>query len=143
MICVAAMMGCGNRQENAAEALLVRAKQQFEQREYVQALFTIDSLRKAYPNAFDTRRQALKLYQDIELKRSQEELEYVDSVVQVASSDYSQLKTEVEAHKAALCATAEELTALTRAKVRLDSLRTRHEALCAKIRFIHKKQGED
>jgi hypothetical protein len=49
---------------------------------------------------------------------------------------------EVEAHKQALKATPEELTALTQLRVKRDSIRTQYEALGLKIRYIHKKQKE-
>ena len=49
---------------------------------------------------------------------------------------------EVEKHKQQLCATADELTLLTKTRVRRDSLQTRFDVLCAKIRYIHKKQKE-
>jgi hypothetical protein len=49
---------------------------------------------------------------------------------------------EVKAHKQALKATPEELTALTLLRVKRDSIRTQYEALGLKIRYIHKKQKE-
>ena len=48
----------------------------------------------------------------------------------------------MERDKAALCATPEELTMLTRTRMKRDSLRTQTEVLGAKIRYIHKKQKE-
>jgi hypothetical protein len=95
-----------------------------------------------YPGAIETRKQALILQQNIELKRSQEELAVVDSLLQVVKSDYETLKQKVEKDKQELKATPEELTMLTKTRVRRDSLQTRFEVLCAKIRYIHKKQKE-
>ncbi len=122
--------------------MLQKASLQFEQRQYDRALITIDSLRKVYPGAIETRKQALILQQNIELKRSQEELAIVDSLLQVVKSDYETLKLKVEKDKQELRATPEELTMLTKTRVRRDSLQTRFEVLCAKIRYIHKKQKE-
>ena len=122
--------------------MLQKAGQQFEQKQYDRALITIDSLRKVYPGAIETRKQALILQQNIELKRSQEELAVVDSLLQVVKSDYETLKQKVEKDKQELRATPEELTMLTKTRVRRDSLQTRFEVLCAKIRYIHKKQKE-
>ena len=95
-----------------------------------------------YPGAIETRKQALILQQNIELKRSQEELAIVDSLLQVVKRDYETLKLKVEKDKQELRATPEELTMLTKTRVRRDSLQTRFEVLCAKIRYIHKKQKE-
>lgn len=54
-----------NDSQNQAEALLQEASTDYEQGRYDEALRTIDSLRKVYPNAIDTRKKALKLYQDV------------------------------------------------------------------------------
>ena len=117
-------------------------RREFEAGAYQQALSTIDSLRHVYPNAIDTRKKALRLYQEIELKRTQEELARTDSLLQLINHDYAYQQTKVEKDKAALCATPEELTMLTRTRMKRDSLRTQCETLGAKIRYIHKKQKE-
>ena len=77
------LWSCGeNEAQKQAEAMLEKAGTCFEQGQYNQALIVIDSLRKVYPNAIDTRKKALKLYQDIELKKTQQELLVTDSLLQ-------------------------------------------------------------
>ena len=142
ILLAAMLVACSDEKQKAAEQMLQKAGQQFEQKQYDRALITIDSLRKVYPGAIETRKQALILQQNIELKRSQEELAVVDSLLQVVKSDYETLKQKVEKDKQELKATPEELTMLTQTRVRRDSLQTRFEVLCAKIRYIHKKQKE-
>ncbi len=142
ILLAAMLVACSDDKQKAAEQMLQKAGQQFEQKQYDRALITIDSLRKVYPGAIETRKQALILQQNIELKRSQEELAVVDSLLQVVKSDYETLKQKVEKDKQELKATPEELTMLTKTRVRRDSLQTRFEVLCAKIRYIHKKQKE-
>ena len=142
MLLSAMWMACGDDTQKQAEAMLQRADQLFEQRQYDRALIVIDSLRKVHPNAINTRKQALKLQQSIELKRSQEELAVLDSVLQAVKHDYEYQKQKVEKDKAELRATPEELTMLTKTRVHRDSLQTRYDVLCAKIRYIHKKQKE-
>ena len=142
ILLAAMLVACSDEKQKAAEQMLQKASLQFEQRQYDRALITIDSLRKVYPGAIETRKQALILQQNIELKRSQEELAIVDSLLQVVKSDYETLKLTVEKDKQELRATPEELTMLTKTRVRRDSLQTRFEVLCAKIRYIHKKQKE-
>ena len=125
--------------------MLERAGQLFDEQRYDRALIVIDSLRKTYPGAIETRKQALRLQQNIELKRSQEELSRVDSMLQAVKHDYEYQKHQrqkVEKDKQELRATPEELTMLTKTRVRRDSLQTRFDVLCAKIRYIHKKQKE-
>ena len=78
----------------------------------------------------------------MELKIAQQELARTDSVLVVVNRQLDSLQQQVDAHKAALKATAEELTALTLTRVRRDSVRTRFEALGMKIRYIRQKQNE-
>ena len=122
--------------------MLAKANGQYERGQYDRALITIDSLRKVYPSAIETRKQALRLQQNVELKRSQEELALIDSALQAVKHDYEYQKQKVEKDKRELRATPEELTMLTKTRVRRDSLQTRFDVLCAKIRYIHKKQKE-
>ena len=78
----------------------------------------------------------------IELKKAQQELLLTDSLLQAVNHDYTYQQEKVERDKAALRATPEELTMLTRTRMKRDSLRTQYEVLGAKIRYIHKKQKE-
>jgi uncharacterized protein HemY len=142
MLIAALWVACGDDTQKQAEMMLQRADQLFEQGQYDRALIVIDSLRKVHPNAINTRKQALKLQQSIELKRSQEELAMLDSILQAVKHDYEYQKQKVEKDKAELRATPEELTMLTKTRVHRDSLQTRYDVLCAKIRYIHKKQKE-
>ena len=137
------LLSCGeNSAQKQAEERLTKAGTCYEQGQYDEALTVIDSLRKVFPNAIDTRKKALKLYQDIELKKAQQELLITDSLLQAVNHDYAYQQEKVERDKAALRATPEELTMLTLTRMKRDSLRTQYEVLCAKIRYIHKKQKE-
>lgn len=136
------LAACQDNKQQAAEQMLEKANQLFTEQKYDRALIVIDSLRQVYPGAIDTRKRALRLQQDIELKRSQEELAIVDSALQAVRHDYEYQRQKVEKDKAALRATPDELTMLTKTRVRRDSLQTRFDVLCAKIRYIHKKQKE-
>ena len=90
----------------------------------------------------EARKQALKNKQETELKRSQDELAVVDSTLMAVKREYELMKQKVEKDKQELRATPEELTLLTKTRMRRDSLQTRFDVLCAKIRYIHKKQKE-
>lgn len=142
--CLILMTACGgnNKQQQEAEDLLTQANSLYEQGRYPEAKASIDSLRKLYPNAIDARKKALKLSWEIELKEAQGELAVTDSLLQLVQHDYDNLQTKVEKDKAALRATPEELTALTRTRMKRDSLRTQCEILGTKIRYIRKKQEE-
>ena len=88
------------------------------------------------------RKAELKLHQETELKRAQEELWLTDSLLQQVNAELEALQKQVEADKSALKATADELTLLTTTRMRRDSIRTQYEALGMKIRYIRKKQKE-
>lgn len=92
----------------------------------------------------EQRRSALRHKQDSTLEASQRELAVVDSALEAVKADYERMKAEVDRHKEALEATAGELTALTRLRLRRDSLQTRWEVLGATIKYIRTKQsGQD
>ena len=88
------------------------------------------------------RKAALVEKQETELKKAQAELWKTDSLLQLTNQKFDSLTKEVEAHKQALKATPEELTALTQLRIKRDSIRTQYEALGLKIRYKNKKQKE-
>ena len=88
------------------------------------------------------RKAALVEHQQTELKKAQDELWRTDSLLQLANKELEAMTKEVETHKKALKATPEELTALTKLRVKRDSIRTQYEALGLKIRYIKKKSEE-
>lgn len=135
-------ISCGNREKEQAAHLLEEAREHFEQGALDAARADIDSMRKNFPNVVDARKGALKLHQEIELKAAQDEMAKTDSLLQLANEELEELQKKVDKHKAALKATPEELTLLTRTRMKRDSIRTQFETLGAKIRYIHQKQKE-
>lgn len=145
LIAVAAVMmatACTNSAQREAEKLLETATYDFEHGRYDIAMQSIDSLRKMYPSAIETRKKALALYQRVSLKQAQETLDDTDKKLQTAIKEYERLKATVDEHKAMLTATAEELDRLTLKRIERDSLQTQFDVQCAKIKYIHKKQKE-
>ena len=145
MICtaMAALASCGDSDRNKAEEMLKQAGYDYEHGRYDMALATIDSLRKTYPDIVDVRREALVLYQNISLKKAQEDLEETDRQLQEFNATYEMVRETVEKKKAALQATAEELQTLTLMRIKRDSLQARFDMQCAKIKYIHKRQKEN
>ena len=88
------------------------------------------------------RKAALKEKQETELRIAQEELRVTDSLLQVTNHALDSLQQKVEKDKAALKATPEELTLLTKTRIKRDSIRTQFEVLGAKIRYIREKMKE-
>ena len=141
---VAALMlaACGDNAKQEAQKLLMEAQVHFEQGNLDAASKDIDSLRKTYPTIVEARKGALKLHQDIELKAAQDEMARTDSLLQAANQELEALQAQVDEHKKALKVTPEELTLLTRTRMKRDSIRTQFETLGMKIRYIHQKQKE-
>lgn len=135
-------IACGETPQQQAEQLAQQAATLCEEGRLDEARLLIDSLRRTYPNIVEARKAALRLHQDVELKIAQQELTRTDSLLVLANRELEALQQEVDAHKAALKATAEELTNVTRTRMRRDSIRTQFEAIGMKIRYIRQKQKE-
>ena len=86
------LASCDNSQQKMADSLLKEAEQLFNKGEYDKALTKIDSLRNIYPNAIETRKKALGLYQSIALEQAQEDLANTDSILQAVTHDYNYQK---------------------------------------------------
>lgn len=143
LLSCALLTACGDKNgEKEANAMLEQATALFQNGQYADAIATIDSLRREYSKAIETRKKALTLYQEASLKQAQEDLAITDSLLLAAKAEYEQKKVAVEKSKANLTATAEELTDLTLTKMRMDSLQVRFDTECEKIKYIHKKQKE-
>ena len=145
ILCLASAMlliGCGENPQEQAAQLARQAATLCEEGRLDEARLLIDSLRRTYPDVVEARKAALRLHQDVELKIAQKELARTDSLLVLANRELEALQRQVDAHKAALTATAEELTNLTRTRMRRDSTRTQFEALGMKIRYIRQKKGE-
>ena len=93
-------------------------------------------------NEIEQRKAALKHHQDSSLLAAQHELALVDSALEAVKMEYERKKAEVERHKTALNATAEELTELTLLGLKRDSLQGQWQMLGAKIKYIMQKQEE-
>ncbi len=135
------LFACNNNSyTDKADALLQDAKAAYNENKYDMAISKIDSIRKVYPKAIETRKEALSLYQDIELKKAQKDLEHTDKLLTAVNNEYNILLIKVNEDKKSLCATAVELQDLTLKKLERDSVKTRFDVLCAKIHYIHKMQ---
>jgi len=137
------MSSCGgNSSEKQASAWLEQARQCAGKGDYAGSMAAIDSLRKKHPDAIEARKVALKLYQEVNLKAAQLAVEQADKALQAAIGEYERMKAEVEEHKVKGIATADELTRLTRQRMKRDSLQTVVDVQCAKIKYIRAKMKE-
>ncbi|RRD02305.1 hypothetical protein [Prevotella sp. OH937_COT-195] len=144
MAAVFALASCKQTNaQNEAEGLLKKAVKEYETGNFKESLHCIDSLRKIYPNAVDVRTRALKLYQEVCLKQAQKNIETLDAELERTKADYNAKKSLAEAHHNEGTATAEELTAVSRLRLKRDSLQVKFDMECAKVRMIRQKQKEE
>lgn len=136
------VIACSETPQEQATQLAQQAATCCEEGRLMEARLLIDSLRRTYPDIVEARKAALKLHQDVEIKIAQQELARTDSLLILANRELEARQQQVDANKAALKVTAEELTLLTKTRMRRDSIRTQFEALGMKIRYIRQKQKE-
>ncbi len=144
LLCAALLVaGCG-KTDRKANALLEEARTALAEQRYGDVQATIDTLRNRYPEAIEARKEALHLWQQAELLRTQKELAATDSLLQVVGKAYDEARQrqqqaderdDVEAWK-------QHNRTANQLKARLDSLQNRFDVACAKIKYIHKRQKE-
>lgn len=138
----ATLAGCAEKQDRELQALVTEMRESYAEGRDSACLSAIDTLRAKFPKAIAERKEALKLYQEASLRIAQKQLAYVDSALEAEKHIFLTMEKSVAAHKEAGIATAEELTALTRKRMLRDSLQTQFDVLCAKIKYIHKRQKQ-
>ena len=106
------------------------------------ALLAVTACGNSRREEIEQRREALKHKQDSSLQAAQQELAIVDSTLEAVKVEFQQKQAEVDAHKAALQATEQELTDLTLLRMKRDSLKVQWDLLGAKIKYIRQKQKE-
>lgn len=95
------------------------------------------------PKKMVERRKASRAeFLDSLLTEAQAKLQVTDSTLQAEEAIYKDMYATVEQHRKNLTATKEELEALNRKRVLVDSLKTQFEVDCGRVKFIHKKQKE-
>ncbi len=144
LLCAALLVaGCG-KTDRKANALLEEARTALAEQRYGDVLATIDTLRNRYPEAIEARKEALHLWQQAELLRTQKELAATDSLLQVVGKAYDearQRQQQADEHDDVEAWKQHNRTA-NQLKARLDSLQNRFDVACAKIKYIHKRQKE-
>ena len=86
------IISCGENIEQKAGHHLDNAKEAFSIGNYNVAKQEIDSIKILYPKAFETRRQGIKLMQQIEEAEQLRAIEYEDSMIAVAQAAFDKIK---------------------------------------------------
>ena len=87
-------ISCGENIEEKAGKHLDNARQAFSAGNYNLAKQEIDSIRILYPNAFETRKQGLKLMQQVEESEQLRIVEYEDSMIAAATAAFEKIKAD-------------------------------------------------
>lgn len=91
LVLAALLTACGSDDKKAGE-LFQRAELSFADGDYSLAKLQIDSIRTLYPKAFDVRKAAVRLMQQVDLKEQQKTLVYLDSVMAVKQAELDSIK---------------------------------------------------
>lgn len=91
LVLAALLTACGSDNKKAGE-LFQRAELSFADGDYSLAKLQIDSIRTLYPKAFDVRKSAVRLMQQVDLKEQQKTLVYLDSVMAVKQAELDAIK---------------------------------------------------
>lgn len=127
---IVTLAGCNESEEQKAARMLARIDslyELYEEGHYKEVLDSIVSLRSAYPSAVETRKKALKVWQNASLKLAQDDIARTDVMLQ---ETLRKIEAETDLRKANLL------------RVRRDSLQARYEAMCGVVKMIHMRQKE-
>ena len=121
------LVACKQSEDKKARALLQKIEHLYASGNYQAALDSIRRLRRDFPQAVESRRRALVLWQEASLKATQQDLARTDSALQAETARFQQAKTLRERNFIG---------------IKKDSLQIRYDALCGTVRVIHRRQRE-
>lgn len=124
VICLAA---CTQTADEKAAPAMRAIDSLYQAKAYLQTLNAIRRLRIDHPEAVESRKRALKIWQEASLKMAQEDVGRTDSALQATIHAY---ESETNIGRKNLL------------RVKRDSLQVRYDALCGTVRVIHKRQKE-
>jgi len=88
----AVLLGCAENVEKLAAKHLDNAKEAFSLGNFNVAKQEIDSIRILFPKAFETRRQGIRLMQQVEEAEQLRVIEYEDSMIAAATAAFEKIK---------------------------------------------------
>ena len=121
------LVACKQSEDEKARPLLQKIEHLYASGNYQAALDSIRRLRRDFPQAVESRRRALVLWQEASLKATQQDIARTDSALQAETARYQQAKTLRERNFIG---------------IKKDSLQIRYDALCGTVRVIHRRQRE-
>ena len=119
------LAGCAKTDDEKAAPLLAKINALYKSGNYRETLDSIVALRERYPKAVESRREALKVWQEASLKMAQDDVAHTDVLLQETTREW---QDETDLRRKNLL------------KVRVDSLQARYEAMCGVVKMIRLRQ---
>lgn len=126
LVAIALLSSCQKSEDEKATPLMNKIDSLYNAGNYQATLNAITQLRADHPKAIESRKKALKTWQDASLKMAQADIARTDSALQATTA---QLAAEKDLYKKNMLG------------VKRDSLQVRYDALCGTVRVIHKRQA--
>lgn len=124
---VGGLYSCQQSEDEKASTMMQRIDSLYKAQDYQSTLNAITQLRETYPKAIESRKRALKIWQEASLKMAQNDIGRTDSALQATIQQYNEAKSFGDKN---------------RLRVKRDSLQVRYDALCGTVRIIHHRQAE-
>ena len=127
ILCTLLICSCTPSEDEKAARLLSQIKTLYKDGCYNEALDSIMVLRMRFPKAIESRKEALRIWQDASLKQAQADIAQTDSALQTVLRS---IPMESNLYKANMM------------RVERDSLKARYEAMCGVVRMIRMRQKQ-
>lgn len=88
---IAFLVSCGPSDDQKAMRLIEAAKISLEEGNFSKAKIQVDSIKTAYPKAFETRKKGIRFMLDIEKEEQLKSIQFLDSALTVANENYNAL----------------------------------------------------
>ncbi len=127
ILCTLLICSCTPSEDEKAARLLSQIKTLYDDGSYNEALDSIMALRMRFPKAIESRKEALRIWQNASLKQAQADIAQTDSALQTVLRN---IPMESNLYKANMM------------RVERDSLKARYEAMCGVVRMIRMRQKQ-
>lgn len=127
ILCTLLICSCTPSEDQKAARLLSRIKTLYKDGCYTEVLDSITALRMQFPKAIESRKEALRIWQNTSLKQAQADIAQTDSALQTVLRS---IPMESNLYKANMM------------RVERDSLKARYEAMCGVVRMIRMRQKQ-
>lgn len=127
ILCTLLICSCTPSEDEKAARLLSQIKTLYKDGCYNETLDSIMALRMQFPKAIESRKEALRIWQDASLKQALADIAQTDSALQTVLRS---IPMESNLYKANMM------------RLERDSLKARYEAMCGVVRMIRMRQKQ-